>query len=207
MSHNRIEWESTFDAIDDWICIIDLNSTIRRSNLAGVKLFGLKPHDIIGQKCCFLAHGSNTPVEKCPLPKMIENGKRANSELQIINGRWMFITVDPLFDENRILTGAVHIARDITKRMQGQNERERLYQELKDALAQVKKLSGLVPICSKCKKIRDDKGYWDFLESYIEKHSEASFSHGICPDCSDEIYGKHEWYKDWKLGGKPKKKD
>ncbi|NWH06347.1 methyl-accepting chemotaxis protein [Desulfobacter latus] len=66
--------------------------------------------------------------------------------------------------------------------------------DLKKALADVRKLSGLLPICARCKKIRDDKGYWNTLEAYIEEHSEASFSHGLCEKCSDELYGKQDWY-------------
>lgn len=61
-------------------------------------------------------------------------------------------------------------------------------EELSAALGKVKTLSGLIPICSNCKKIRDDKGYWNQLETYITKHSEAGFSHGICPDCVDHLY-------------------
>ncbi len=61
-------------------------------------------------------------------------------------------------------------------------------EELQDALANVKILSGLLPICSSCKKIRDDKGYWNQIESYIKEHSEAEFSHGICPDCAKKLY-------------------
>ncbi|HVN96375.1 MAG TPA: cache domain-containing protein [Syntrophorhabdaceae bacterium] len=60
--------------------------------------------------------------------------------------------------------------------------------ELEKALSEVKKLSGLLPICSSCKKIRDDKGYWNQIESYIKDHSEAEFSHGICPDCTKKLY-------------------
>ena len=60
--------------------------------------------------------------------------------------------------------------------------------ELSEALGNVKQLSGLLPICANCKKIRDDGGYWNQLEAYITKHSEADFSHGICPDCADELY-------------------
>lgn len=62
------------------------------------------------------------------------------------------------------------------------------------AMAEIKQLKGLLPICSHCKKIRDDKGYWNFLESYIETHSQASFSHSMCPSCSDELYGSQAWY-------------
>lgn len=61
-------------------------------------------------------------------------------------------------------------------------------EELKRALNQVKKLSGFLPICSSCKKIRDDKGYWNQIEVYIKEHSEADFSHGICPDCAKKLY-------------------
>ena len=74
---------------------------------------------------------------------------------------------------------------DITRRKRIEGERERLIQELQDALANIKRLRGLLPICASCKKIRDDKGYWNELEAYILEHSEAEFTHGICPDCID----------------------
>ena len=68
----------------------------------------------------------------------------------------------------------------------------------KKAREEIKILSGLLPICSNCKKIRDDKGYWNVLEGYIQTHSAAKFSHGICPECSDELYGKEDWYIEMK---------
>jgi hypothetical protein len=60
--------------------------------------------------------------------------------------------------------------------------------ELQDALTQVKLLSGLLPICSSCKKIRDNEGYWSQVESYIQQHSEATFTHGMCPECFKKYY-------------------
>ncbi|MEE8329367.1 MAG: response regulator [Thermodesulfovibrionia bacterium] len=69
-------------------------------------------------------------------------------------------------------------------------EREKIILELQDALAKVKTLSGLLPICASCKKIRDDKGYWNQIEAYIAEHSDAEFSHGICPGCAKKIYPK-----------------
>lgn len=68
------------------------------------------------------------------------------------------------------------------------DEQNVLIQKLQDSLAQIKTLSGLVPICAHCKKIRDDKGYWEKVEVYIEEHSDAQFSHGICPDCMNTLY-------------------
>ncbi|WDP89589.1 MAG: PAS domain S-box protein [Desulfobacter sp.] len=83
---------------------------------------------------------------------------------------------------------------DITDRKRAENERERLIRELQDALENISTLSGLLPICARCKKIRDDKGYWNTLEAYIEDHSDASFSHSLCEECSDELYGNQSWY-------------
>jgi PAS domain S-box-containing protein len=80
------------------------------------------------------------------------------------------------------------IIRDITRRKKDEEEREKLIRELQEALVKVKTLSGLVPICASCKKIRDDKGYWNQIESYIEKHSTAEFTHSICPECARKLY-------------------
>jgi len=77
---------------------------------------------------------------------------------------------------------------DITFRKQAEAEREKLIRELQEALTNVKTLSGLLPICSACKKIRNDTGYWEHIEEYIAKHSGADFSHGICPECAKKIY-------------------
>jgi len=75
------------------------------------------------------------------------------------------------------------ILRDVTGQKIVEIEQKKLIAELTDALAQIKTLKGLLPICSSCKKIRDDMGYWNTLEKYIMEHSEAEFTHGICPDC------------------------
>lgn len=83
------------------------------------------------------------------------------------------------------------IVRDITERKRAEQEREALIEELRNALAQVKTLSGLLPICAACKRIRDDNGYWRQIEAYIGEHSEAEFSHGICPECARRLYPEH----------------
>jgi len=61
--------------------------------------------------------------------------------------------------------------------------------ELEKALSEVKTLQGLIPLCSNCKKIRNDEGFWGSLESYLLEHSDAMITHGICPDCTEELYG------------------
>jgi PAS domain S-box-containing protein len=91
-------------------------------------------------------------------------------------------------DEQGNILATLSSGEDITERKRIEEEREKLIHELREALAHVKTLSGLVPICASCKKIRDDKGYWNQIESYIEKHSAAEFSHGICPECARKLY-------------------
>ena len=71
---------------------------------------------------------------------------------------------------------------------QAEMERRRLTEELQQALEHVKRLSGLLPICARCKNVRDDRGYWEEVETYISSHSEAKFTHGICPSCFKEMY-------------------
>ena len=80
------------------------------------------------------------------------------------------------------------IGRDITERKQAERERDQYINELHQALEKVQTLSGLFPICSHCKKIRDDKGYWNQIEEYIEEHSAAEFSHSICNECAEKLY-------------------
>ncbi|WP_458775915.1 PocR ligand-binding domain-containing protein [Desulforhopalus sp. 52FAK] len=86
------------------------------------------------------------------------------------------------------------VARNMSEQEKAAQERESLIGELQLALSEIKQLSGLLPICSSCKKIRDDSGYWNQLESYIKTHSSAEFSHGICPECVASLYGKEDWF-------------
>jgi len=84
-----------------------------------------------------------------------------------------------------LLSKAIHYAME---RKRISNEKEQLIEELKNALAKVKVLQGMLPICSYCKKIRDDQGYWNQIEVYISEHSGAEFSHGLCPHCAHTLY-------------------
>jgi hypothetical protein len=82
----------------------------------------------------------------------------------------------------------------IVRILRAERERDLLIVELKKALSEIKQLRGILPICSYCKKIRDDKGYWKQIESYIREHSDAEFSHGICRDCAKEHYPELDIY-------------
>ncbi len=80
------------------------------------------------------------------------------------------------------------LKKEINSREKVEKAKHELILDLEDALNNIKKLSGLLPICASCKKIRDDKGYWNQIEIYIKDHSDADFSHSICPDCAKKLY-------------------
>jgi DNA-binding NarL/FixJ family response regulator len=109
------------------------------------------------------------------------------------------------FTENdaKIATGfgelaaiALQNSRNLDERDQAENQNVKLIEALREALANVKQLSGLLPICCNCKKIRDDKGYWNEIDKYIHDHSEVQFSHGICRECAEKLYPDMNLYDD-----------
>jgi sigma-B regulation protein RsbU (phosphoserine phosphatase) len=98
------------------------------------------------------------------------------------------VDVGVLFAALEQCTETVRLERKIREQ---DREKDELIARLQEALENVRKLSGLLPICSSCKKIRDDKGYWKQIEQYISEHSDALFTHGICPDCVKKLYPQY----------------
>jgi PAS domain S-box-containing protein len=146
--------------------------------------------DVIGKRTEELQLWANpgdrsAVVEQLRIPGMVRNTERQfrrknGEELTGLFSADMFV----MNNETYILSSI----NDITERKLLETERERLVQELQDALASIKTMSGLIPICASCKKIRDDRGFWNQLEQYLTDHSEATFSHGICPECLQREY-------------------
>ena len=106
------------------------------------------------------------------------------------------VSIKPVKDETGQIYLLITEERDITERKQAEQEREKTIAELQDTIAEVKTLRGFLPICSYCKNIRDDEGYWKKIENYIQKHSYAEFSHSICPDCAKKYYPDMDLYND-----------
>jgi hypothetical protein len=98
------------------------------------------------------------------------------------------VAASNVFSSSGVLVGRMASFVDISKRKEIEADREKLIKKLQDALDKIKVLRGIIPICASCKKIRDDKGYWNQIESYIKEHSDADFSHSICPDCAKKLY-------------------
>jgi len=149
-----------------------------------------------GMTCYSLTHHRDSPCDakdhSCPLEEVRQTLKPVVLEHVHFdkegNRRSVEVHGYPIFDKNGNIIQMIEYAVDITARKKIEVEREHLIDELKKNLERVKLLSGLLPICASCKKIRDDKGYWNQIEAYIRDHSEADFSHGICPECAKKLY-------------------
>ena len=173
----------------------DLNGVIATWNSGASLLFGYGaeealgktismafPHDQaprIAQILDALSHGVETePVEI--------SGVRKDGEPLDLS-----LNVSTIKDRHGKIIGASSIIYNITERKRLELERKRMIEQLNDTLSRVKTLSGLLPICASCKKVRDDHGYWQKLETFIHEHSEAEFSHSICPDCMQTLYPQY----------------
>ena len=111
-------------------------------------------------------------------------GARTETEVTVEGEKFYFdLVAEPLRDPDGTIVGLTCSATDITSAKKSLLERERLIAQLQEALEEVKMLSGLLSICASCKRIMNEHQNWEPLESYIQSHSEAKFSHGVCPDC------------------------
>ena len=161
-------------AIDSRERIIDINRSM-------LERIDAKPQQVIGQPL--------TEVLK-PWQKIVEDFRDDTdivTEISIAE-RQFDLLIKPLTDRRGKVNGRIIVLHDISERKKMVEEREQLIESLQNALSEVKRLSGLLPICANCKKIRDDEGYWHDVAVYIRDHSEAEFSHSICPVCVEELY-------------------
>jgi len=130
------------------------------------------------------------------LPRLIEERRRlgrAHGELTARRGDGSLFPIEissVVFSDNAGESRTCIIFRDISRRKSTEAERDHLIAALEDALRKVKVLSGLLSICASCKRIHNEGGQWEPLESFVRRHSEADFSHGICEDCLRELYPK-----------------
>jgi len=159
-----------------------------------------KPHEqLIGKNFLdFIPEKSRKAVTENILSLTPDN-PTITHEHKVIGGdgeiRWQEWTDRAIFDENGIVLSYHSVGKDISEQKKLHEEKEDLINKLKTALEDIKSLSGLLPICANCKKIRDDKGYWNQLEKFIETHSDVQFSHGLCPECETKLYGHEDWYQ------------
>lgn len=202
-------WErytALFERSLDAVFISDFDGKFLDANPAALDLLGYSRDEITSVGFGTLVADEQLTVATGLLTEIHETGVQKKSrefKLKTKKGRYVWVeSLGSLLYKNGHASAIQGVARDISERKQAEGEREKLITELREALDNIKTLSGLLPICANCKKIRDDKGYWNQIETYIEKHSEALFSHSVCPECSDVLYGDTTWYKKIKGEGK-----
>lgn len=180
------------EGTDDAIFSRDITGTILSWNGAAERMYGYSAPEAIGKPVSFLVPPERMG-EVLDVRNKLQKGERIE-RMETVRVRKdgtsldVSITVSPIKDANGRTIGASVIARDITERVKMERERLKLIAELRDALSKVKQLSGLLPICSGCKRIRDEDGRWQQVEVYVQQHSQADFTHGICPECTKHLY-------------------
>lgn len=178
------------ESTDPIFCILE-DGTYRYLNRAFSAAFGKEPRELIGRRIYDVFPLEEAEKRMAVVKKAFATGETFVFDVRVpaVDGERFYMTsVKPIREPDGRISAVVCISKEITERKRAELERERAIQELQDALHQVRTLSGLLPICAHCKKIRDDDGYWTQIETYIREHSQAEFTHGMCPDCIETYY-------------------
>jgi len=168
--------------------IVDPDYRLLKANKAFCKMLGYAEQELTGRSMEEFTHPedwekSETLSQRAltgvnPLFQLEKRYLRKSRE-----SVWATLTATTVPDQEGKILYALGMIEDISARKAAEREKEELIIQLTDALAKIKTLRGLIPICAWCKKIRDDRGYWTRVETYIREHSDATFTHCICPTC------------------------
>jgi PAS domain S-box-containing protein len=186
MKQQAHDLEDRFFAVSiDMLCLLDFSGYFKRLNPAWESVLGFTRDELMSRPFIEFVHPDDRDRTLNQNRAVRDGGHARSFENRYFckdgSHKWLLWNAAPDFDEKVIYS----VARDITDRKQAEEEREALVRELRAALAEVKSLQTILPICSYCKKIRDDENYWQSVEGYISRHTNTTFSHSICPACYD----------------------
>ncbi|MEP6887089.1 MAG: PAS domain-containing protein [Nitrospirales bacterium] len=195
--HKQNEQQMIFDAVPAMIWYKDVHNLILRVNQEAARSIGLPVEHIEGRFTeeffpddAAKYHRDDLEVIATGRPKL---GIIEDYQGTLAGKRWVRTDKIPYRDSQGNITGVVVFAVDITERIQAEEmlcrSQDELERRVNEALADLKVLHGLLPMCAWCRKVRDDHGYWATVERYVETHSEATFTHGICPQCMPKLAG------------------
>ena len=175
--------EQFFEVSLDLLCVLDFNGYFKRLNPAWERTLGFSREELMSRPFTDFIH----PDDRARTLEQNASVRRGGNAIGFENRyvcrdgsyRWFRWNSAPVMI-GRTIYG---VARDVTESKAAEAERERLVRDLQQALAEVRQLQAILPICSYCRKIRDDENYWHGVEEYISRHTRTQFSHSICPEC------------------------
>ena len=172
-----------FDLSIDMLAVLGFNGYFKRLNHAWETTLGFTPSEMMSRPFIEFVHPDDRDRTLSQNREVRSGGQARSFENRYLckdgSYKWLLWNATPDFGR-QVIYG---VARDMTERKHAESEREALVQKLQVALAEVKTLQGFLPICSYCKRIRDDETYWQSVDAYLARHINAHFSHGICPAC------------------------
>ena len=175
-----------FEISLDMLCILGFNGYFTRLNPAWERTLGFTLQELLSRPFIEFVHPDDRERTLEQNRGVSTGGRALSFENRYVckdgSYRWLLWNAAPDL-EHRVIYS---VARDVTERRQAAEERETLVRELQAALAEVQSLREILPICSYCKRVRDDEDYWQTVESYIARHTKTRFSHGICPACYEK---------------------
>jgi two-component system, NtrC family, sensor kinase len=175
--------ERFFDLAIDMLCVLGFDQHFRRLNPAWERVLGFTPDEMMARPFIEFVHPDDRERTLAQNVDVRVGGQALGFEnrYRCKNGEYKWLLWNATREPGE---GVIYgVARDVTARKRAEEEREQLVQELQTAVAEVRTLQEILPICSYCRKIRDDENYWDNVEGYLVRHTGTRFSHSICPTC------------------------
>ena len=190
MSPDPLLEDRFFELSIDLLCQLGFDSYFKRLNPAWERTLGWSIAELTSRPFIEFVHPDDRERTLAQNREVRAGGRALEFENRYLckdgTYRWLRWNAAPDASWSVIYS----VARDVTAQKEAEEERERLVRELQSALAEVRTLQEILPLCSYCRKVRDDEDYWQTVESYVSKHTSTRFSHGICPECYTRVMGE-----------------
>lgn len=190
-THPELE-ERFFDLSIDMLCCLDFNGHFKKLSPSWERTLGFSRDELMSRPFIEFVHPDDRERTLKQNAAVRNGGQALGFENRYLrkDGSYRWLRWNATADTSWSVIYSV--ARDITESKRAEEERERLVRELRQALSEVKTLQEILPICSYCRKVRDDKNYWDTVENYISAHTSTLFSHSICPTCLETHFASEK---------------
>jgi|SRR5688572_28999656 PAS domain S-box-containing protein len=178
--------ERFFEVSIDLLCCLDFSGHFKKLSVSWERSLGFTRQELMSRPFIDFVHPDDRARTLEQNAAVRKGGRALGFENRYLckdgTFRWLRWNAAPILVGREIYG----VARDVTEAKAAEAERERLMRELQTALAEVKRLQEILPICSYCRKVRDDQNYWSTVEDYVSRHTDARFSHSICPSCMEK---------------------